>query len=88
MQIVFSLIKVRVKYYLLNKFPLEVSYNEANIKDADNNPLYIGFKGGYTWFLRSNISVESGICYYAPLNEDYGNGKVAFQFNIGLALHF
>jgi hypothetical protein len=80
--------KVGAKYYLLNKFPLEISYNGASIKDADENPSYIGFQGGYAWFVGKNISVEPGVRYNVTLNDDFGSGKDAFQFNIGFALHF
>lgn len=80
--------KVGAKYYLLNKFPLEVSYTGASIKDADENPSYVGFQGGYAWFVGKNISVEPGIRYNVTLNDDYGSGKDVFQFNIGFALHF
>lgn len=78
--------KVGAKYYLLNKFPLEASYTGASIKDADENPSYIGLQGGYAWFVGKNISIEPGLRYNITLNEDYG--KDVFQFNIGFALHF
>lgn len=78
--------KVGAKQYLLNKFPLEVSYNGASIKDATENPSYIGFQGGYAWFVGNAISVELGIRYNATLNEYFS--KSVFQFNIGFALYF
>jgi hypothetical protein len=78
--------KVGAKYYVANKFPLEVSYNGASIKDLDENPSYIGLQGGYAWFVGKNVSVEPGIRYNVSLNDDYY--KSAFQLNIGFALHF
>lgn len=78
--------KVGAKYYLLNKFPLEASYTGASIKDANENPSYLGLQGGYAWFVGKNISIEPGLRYNITLNEDYG--KDIFQLNIGFALHF
>lgn len=78
--------KVGAKYYVANKFPLEVSYNGMSIKDLDENPSYLGLQGGYAWFVGKNISVEPGIRYNVSLNDDYY--KSAFQFNVGFALHF
>ncbi|MBZ4037678.1 porin family protein [Flavobacterium sp. 17A] len=78
--------KVGAKYYLLNKFPLEASYTGASVKDADENPSFIGLQGGYAWFVGKNISIEPGLRYNISMNEDYS--KDIFQFNIGFALHF
>lgn len=80
--------KVGAKYYLLNKFPLEASYTGASIKDADENPSYLGLQGGYAWFVGNNISIEPGVRYNVTLNDNYGTGKDVLQFNIGFALHF
>ena len=78
--------KVGAKYYVANKFPLEVSYNGTSYKGLDENPSYLGLQGGYAWFVGKNVSVEPGIRYNVSLNDDYY--KSAFQFNIGFALHF
>ncbi|MTH17250.1 hypothetical protein [Flavobacterium sp. LC2016-01] len=78
--------KVGAKYYLLNKFPLEASYTGASIKDADENPSFIGLQGGYAWFVGKNVSVEPGLRYNISMNEDYS--KSVLQFNVGFALHF
>ncbi|WP_348824383.1 hypothetical protein [Flavobacterium aestuarii] len=78
--------KVGAKYYVANKFPLEVSYNGVSVKDFDENPSYVGLQGGYAWFLGDNVSVEPGVRYNVSLNDDFYES--AFQFNIGFALHF
>lgn len=78
--------KVGAKYYVINKIPFEVSYTGASVKDADENPSYLGIQGGYAWFIGNNISIEPGLRYNVTLNEDYG--KDVLQFNIGFALHF
>ncbi|MHC0442286.1 hypothetical protein [Flavobacterium sp. 3-210] len=78
--------KVGAKYYLLNKFPLEASYTGASVKDANENPSYLGLQGGYAWFIGNNVSIEPGLRYNISMNEDYG--KDVFQFNVGFALHF
>ncbi|MFH7018164.1 hypothetical protein [Flavobacterium sp. FlaQc-47] len=78
--------KVGAKYYVINKIPVELSYTGASIKDAKENPSYLGIQGGYAWFIGKNVSVEPGLRYNITLNEDYG--KDVLQFNIGFALHF
>nr|WP_315199460.1 hypothetical protein [uncultured Flavobacterium sp.] len=78
--------KVGAKYYVANKFPLEVSYNGVSYEDADENPSYVGLQGGYAWFLGPNVSIEPGVRYNISLNDDYYDS--AFQLNIGFALHF
>lgn len=78
--------KVGAKYYLANKFPLEVSYNGVSDDDYYKNPSYVGLQGGYAWFLGQNVSVEPGVRYNVSLDDD--TAKSFFQFNIGFALHF
>jgi hypothetical protein len=78
--------KVGAKYYVINKIPVELSYTGASVKDADENPSYLGIQGGYAWFIGNNISIEPGLRYNVTLNEDFG--KDVLQFNIGFALHF
>lgn len=78
--------KIGAKYYVVNKFPVEVSYNGVSYKGADENPSYVGLQAGYAWFLGSNVSLEPGIRYNVSLNDDYYES--ALQFNIGFALHF
>ncbi|PXY39918.1 hypothetical protein DMB65_15490 [Flavobacterium cheongpyeongense] len=78
--------KVGAKYYIANKFPVELSYNGVDNKDWDENPSYVGIQGGYAIFLGSNVSIEPGVRYNHSLNDDYFES--AFQFNVGFALHF
>jgi len=78
--------KVGAKYYVANKFPVELSYNGVSWKGVDENPSYLGLQGGYAWFVGKNISVEPGVRYNISLNDDYY--KSIFQLNVGFALHF
>lgn len=78
--------KIGAKYYLMDKFPLQLNLNGASIEDADENPLYLGLQGGYAWFLNDHVSIEPGFAYNLSLNEDYSDEGV-FQFNIGFAVH-
>jgi len=78
--------KVGAKYYIANKFPVELSYNGVDNKDFDENPSYLGIQGGYAIFLGSNVSIEPGVRYNYSLNNDFYED--AFQFNVGFALHF
>lgn len=78
--------KVGAKYYVADKFPLEVSYNGVSDDDYAKNPSYVGLQGGYAWFLGSNVSVEPGVRYNVSLDDEIADSF--FQFNIGFALHF
>ena len=78
--------KVGAKYYIKGMIPVELSYNGVSVKDADENPSYIGIQAGYAWFLGENVSLEPGIRYNNSLNGDFFESNI--QFNIGFALHF
>lgn len=76
--------KVGGKYYIANKFPVEVSYTGQTIKDQETAS-FVGLQGGYAWFIGKNVSVEPGLRYNVCLNDYY---KDVFQVNVGFALHF
>lgn len=79
--------KVGAKYYIMGQFPVQVDYSGASIKDADENPSFIGLQGGYAWFVADNISIEPGIRYNLTMN-DKAVPEDVLQFNIGFTLHF
>ena len=78
--------KIGAKYYIVNKFPVEVSFNGVNYEDWDDNPSFVGLQGGYAWFLGPNVSVEPGLRYNVSLDDKIADNYL--QFNIGFALHF
>jgi hypothetical protein len=41
--------KIGAKYYE-NVIPIELSYNGVGFGEADANPTYVGFQGGYALF--------------------------------------
>ncbi|WP_158976291.1 hypothetical protein [Cellulophaga sp. L1A9] len=77
--------KIGAKYYISSMIPVQVDYAGSSIKDADENPSYIGLQGGYAIFLGQNVSIEPGLRYNVALNDFYED---ALQFNVGFALHF
>mgnify|MGYP001194565318 FL=1 len=79
--------RLGAKYYIKSMIPVTLDVTGASVKDALENPLWLGIGAGYAWFLGDNVSVEPGVRYNHSLNEDYTD-KGAFQFNIGFALHF
>ncbi|WP_111307583.1 hypothetical protein [Confluentibacter sediminis] len=79
--------KVGAKYYILSMIPLQIDVTGATIKDADENPLWLGLQGGYAIFLGNNVSIEPGLRYSLSLNEEATDEGV-FQARIGFALHF
>jgi|SRR5690554_286792 len=79
--------KLGAKYYIMGQFPVQVDYTGASIKDADENPSFVGLQAGYAWFVADNISIEPGIRYALTMNED-AFAEDVLQLNIGFALHF
>lgn len=79
--------KIGAKYYIVSQFPIQVDYSGASIKDANENPSYLGMQAGYAWFLGDNVSIEPGLRYNLSLNQNYSIADT-FQLNIGFALHF
>ncbi|MCL5247435.1 hypothetical protein M4I21_16565 [Cellulophaga sp. 20_2_10] len=79
--------KVGAKYYIASMIPVQVDYAGASVKDADENPSFLGLQGGYAIFLGENVSIEPGLRYNITMNDDAFSEDV-FQFQIGFALHF
>lgn len=77
--------KIGAKYYLMEKFPLQLNYNGASYAGLDENPSYVGLQGGYAWFLNDNVSIEPGLAYNLSMNGDFYENVL--QFNIGFAVH-
>lgn len=77
--------KIGAEYFLAGKFPLQVNYNAASIKDLDENPSYLGLQGAYAWFINDSVSLRPGIAYNMSLNSDFYEDVL--QFNIGFAVH-
>jgi hypothetical protein len=79
--------RLGAKYYIHSMIPVTLDLTGASIKDASENPMWLGIGAGYAIFLGDNVSIEPGLRYNLSLNEDYSD-KGVFQLNIGFALHF
>lgn len=79
--------RLGAKYYVNSMIPVTLDLTGASIKDASENPMWLGLGAGYAIFLGDNVSIEPGLRYNFSLNEDYTD-KGLFQLNIGFALHF
>lgn len=79
--------RLGAKYYVISKIPVTLDLTGASIKDAEENPMWLGIGAGYAWFLGKNVSIEPGLRYNHSLNENFTDEGV-FQLNIGFALHF
>lgn len=79
--------KLGAKYYIINTIPVQVDVTGASIKDANENPLWLGLQGGYAIFIGDMVSIEPGLRYNLSLNEDFTDEGI-FEFRIGFALHF
>lgn len=75
------------KYYINGMIPVTADLTGASIKDAEENPMWLGLGAGYAWFVTDHISIEPGLRYNHSLNEDYTDEGV-FQINVGFALYF
>lgn len=78
--------KIGAKYYIISQIPVQLDYSGASVKDADENPSYLGIQGGYAIFLGQNVSIEPGLRFNKSLNDDFYDD--VFQVRIGFALHF
>src|SRR5690554_6134505 len=79
--------KIGAKYYIIGQIPVQIDYSGASIKDADENPSFVGLQAGYAWFVADNISIEPGLRYNLTMNDIVAPDDI-LQFNIGFALHF
>ncbi|GGA76455.1 hypothetical protein GCM10008015_16330 [Flavobacterium palustre] len=79
--------RLGAKYYVESMIPVTLDLTGASIKDASENPMWLGIGAGYAIFLGDNVSIEPGLRYNLSLNEDFTD-KGIFQLNIGFALHF
>lgn len=79
--------KFGAKYYIISQIPVQLDLTGASIKDANDNPLWLGLQGGYAIFLNEYISIEPGLRYNFSLNEQYSEDGI-FELRVGFALHF
>lgn len=79
--------RLGAKYYVKSMMPITLDLTGASIKDASENPLWLGIGAGYAIFLGENVSIEPGLRYNLSLNDQYDD-KGVLQFNVGFALHF
>ncbi|NER15698.1 hypothetical protein [Spongiivirga citrea] len=78
--------KVGAKYYVNSIIPIQVDFTGASIKDADDNPSWVGIQGGYAIFLGDMVSIEPGLRYNLTLDDAIADSVL--QINVGFALHF
>ncbi|EDP96334.1 hypothetical protein U8527_09485 [Kordia algicida OT-1] len=79
--------RLGAKYYVKSMIPVTLDLTGSSIKDAQENPMWLGIGAGYAWFIGNNVSIEPGLRYNVSLNEDFTDEGV-LQFNVGFALHF
>ena len=81
--------KLGAKYYIASQFPVQIDLTGASGDDVfgDETPLWLGFQGGYAWFVADNISIEPGLRYNLSMNEDFTDEGI-LEFRVGFALHF
>ena len=76
--------KIGAKYYIVSQFPVGIDF--TGISGDGSNANWIGFQGGYAWFIGDNVSIEPAIRYNATLDKNKADN--AFQGLIGFVLHF
>ena len=79
--------KVGAKYYLDDKFPLQVDVTGATGESfGDDKPLWLGLQAGYAIFISNSVSVEPGLRYNVSLNQDFSD-KGLFELRVGFVVH-
>ncbi len=76
--------KVGAQYYIINQIPVGVDFTGTS-SDGDNAN-WVGFEGGYAWFVAPNIAVTPKLRYNLTLDEN--KAPSAFQGLIGFSLFF
>jgi len=76
--------KVGAQYYIINQIPVGVDFTGANIDGHSAN--WIGFEGGYAWFVAPNLAVTPKVRYNVTLDDN--KAPSAFQGLIGFSLFF
>lgn len=79
--------KLGAKYYISSMIPIQVDVTGASLDEINENALWLGLQGGYAIFLGKNVSIEPGLRYSHPLNENIVDEGI-FEFRVGFALHF
>ena len=75
------------KYYVGGNIPLTLDYTGSSIKDADENPSWLGLGAGYAFFLGENVALEPGLRYNLTMNDDFTEENI-FQLNVGFSIFF
>ncbi len=78
--------KVGAKYYLKDKFPIQLDLNGSYNKVLYANPMYVGLQVGYAFFIGDHVSVEPGVRYDYSVNDQYTTDGV-IQLNLGFVIH-
>jgi hypothetical protein len=79
--------KFGAKYYIISQIPVQLDLTGASIKDANENPLWLGIQGGYAIFLNDYVSIEPGLRYNFSLNDQFSEDGI-FELRVGFVLHF
>lgn len=78
--------KIGAKYYLQDKFPIQLDLNGSYNKVLFANPMYVGLQVGYAFFIGDNVSIEPAVRYDYSVNDQYSTDGI-IQLNLGLVLH-
>lgn len=76
--------KVGAQYYIINQIPVGVDFTGGS--QGDKNANWVGFEGGYAWFVAPNIAVTPKLRYNVSLDEQKADNE--FQGLIGFSLFF
>ena len=78
--------KIGGKYYVAGNFPFQVDYSGQSGDDffGGDNPSYLGFQGGYAFFLGEMVSIEPALRYNLSLKSD--SFENIFQVQIGFSI--
>lgn len=78
-----------LKYYAAGMIPIQVDYSMQKGDDfffEGETPSYLGFTGGYAFFIGDMISVEPAIRYNLSLNKDFYENFLQAQIGFSIFL--
>ncbi len=78
--------KIGAKYYLKDKFPIQLDLNGGYNKDVLKNPMFVGLQFGYAFFIGDHVSVEPALRYDYSVNNQYAI-KGDIQVAVGFVIH-
>ena len=60
-----------MRYYVGSTVPVTVDYAGSSLKNAPENPSFVGIQAGYPIFITDNVSIDPSLRYNISMNSDF-----------------